>query len=110
MRRAETGETGAGDTNPARAGGPDFAGDKAPPAPNARSEFPAGGLIEPIDWTQAHTPYTQQTRDVDTGRECGVLVRVEGGEFATVGPADEPWLCWDASDTTWADPEPTSFG
>ncbi|HET9612327.1 MAG TPA: ABC transporter substrate-binding protein [Acidimicrobiales bacterium] len=92
------------------AAGPDFDRDKVTAATNALSEFTAGGLIEPIDWTQAHTPYTQQTRDVDTGKECGVLVRVEGGEFVTVGPAEEPWLCWDQSDTAWADPEPTSFG
>ena len=91
------------------AAGPEFDRDTVTAATNALTEFTAGGLIEPIDWSQAHTPYTQDTRDVDD-EECGVLVRVEGGGFATVGPPDEPWLCWDPADTAWTDPQPTSFG
>jgi hypothetical protein len=91
------------------AAGPEFDRDKVTAATNALTEFDAGGLIEPIDWSQAHTPYTQATRDVDPSPECGALVRIEGGEFVPVAPAATPWLCWEAG-TEWSEPEPTSFG
>jgi len=91
------------------AAGPEFDREAVTDATNSLTEFTAGGLLEPIDWTQAHTPYTQDTREVDTGKECGILVRVEDGEFVTVAPPSEPWLCWDQADTDWAEPEPTSF-
>ena len=63
-----------------------------------------------MDWSEAHTPYTQETRSEDTGRECSALVKVEGGEFTTVGPQDKPWLCWSQADLAWSEPEPTGFG
>ncbi len=92
------------------AAGPEFDRDKVTAATNALTDFDAGGLIEPTDWTQAHTPYTQATRDVDTGRECAALVRVEGGAFVTVAPPDTPWICWDQGDTAWSEPEQVAFG
>lgn len=92
------------------AAGPEFDRDAVTAATNALTDFDAGGLIEPIDWTQAHTPYTQATRDVDKGLECAALVRIEDGTFVTVAPADKPWLCWKQADTAWSEPVPTSFG
>jgi hypothetical protein len=92
------------------AAGPDFDRDKVTSATNALTGYTAGGLIEPVDWADAHTPYTQATRDVDTGLECTALVRVQGGELVTMAPPDTPWLCWDQGDPAWTEPEPTSFG
>lgn len=92
------------------AAGPDFDREAVTAATNAMTAYDAGGLIEPIDWTQAHTPYTQATRSVDKGRECGALVRIVDGKFETVAPPATPWLCWDQGDTAWSEPEPTSFG
>jgi hypothetical protein len=92
------------------AAGPEIGRDAVTAATNALTDFDAGGLIEPIDWTQAHTPYTQATRDVDKGLECGALVRITGGKFVTMGPKDKPWLCWKQGDTAWSEPVPTSFG
>jgi hypothetical protein len=92
------------------AAGPELDRAKVTDATNALTSFTAGGIIEPIDWSQAHTPYTQATRDVDQGKECGALVRIESGEFTTVGPPEEPWLCWDNASLEWSEPVPTSFG
>jgi len=91
------------------AAGPEFDRDKVTAATNAMTEFDAGGLVQPVDWTVAHEPYTQATRDVDPSSECTVLVRIEGGKFVTVLPPETPWLCWSA-DVAWSEPEPTSFG
>jgi ABC-type branched-subunit amino acid transport system substrate-binding protein len=92
------------------AAGPSFDRAKVAAATNAMSGFTADGLIEPITWAEAHTPYTQATRSVDKGKECAALVRVEKGAFVTVGPKDRPWLCWSQADTAWAEPVATSFG
>ena len=92
------------------AAGPEFDRDSVTAATNAMTEFDAGGLIEPIDWSGAHSPYTQDTRSEDSGNECTVLVQVEGGAFSTVAPAEKPWLCWDQTDLAWAEPVPTDFG
>lgn len=92
------------------AAGPDFDRAKVLAATNAITDFTAGGLTEPIDWTVAHTPFTQATRSMDTGDECSALLRIVDGEFTTVGPPDKPWLCWDGADTSWSEPTPTSYG
>jgi hypothetical protein len=92
------------------AAGPEFDRAKVTAATNAMTDFSAGGLIQPTDWTVGHTPYTQATRSVDKGKECSALVRVEEGAFVTVGPKDKPWLCWEQADTAWSEPVETSFG
>jgi ABC-type branched-subunit amino acid transport system substrate-binding protein len=92
------------------AAGPELDRAKVIAATNALTEFTAGGLVEPVSWSEAHTPYTQATRSVDTSMECAALVRVEDGAFVTVGPSDRPWLCWEQADTAWAEPVETSFG
>ena len=61
------------------AAGPEFDRDKVTAATNAMTAFDAGGLLQPIDWTVAHEPYTQATRDTDTSDECTVLLRSRGG-------------------------------
>jgi hypothetical protein len=92
------------------AAGPEFDRAKVLAATNALTEFTAGGLVEPVSWSEAHTPYTQATRSVDTGLECAAVVRIVNGAFETVGPKDKPWLCWEQADTAWSEPVETSFG
>jgi Periplasmic binding protein len=90
------------------AAGPEFDRDGVAEATNALT-FDAGGIIEPIDWSEAHASYTQDTRDQDSTDECTVLVKVEGGEFTSVAPPETPWLCWSQTDLEWSEPEPTAF-
>jgi branched-chain amino acid transport system substrate-binding protein len=92
------------------AAGPEFDRESVTAATNAMTDFTAGGLLEPIDWTQGHTPFTQDTRDTVTGQECAALVRVENGEFMTMAPPETPWVCWPWDDTSWSEPEQESFG
>jgi hypothetical protein len=91
------------------AAGPEFDRETVTAATNAMTDFDAGGLLEPIDWTTAHTPYTQETRDEGSGNECTSLVRVESGEFTTVSDPATPWLCWSQADLAWSEPEQTAF-
>jgi Periplasmic binding protein len=92
------------------AAGPRFDRDKVTAATNAMTDFDAGGLLEPINWREAHTPYTQETRSEDSGGECTALVKIEHGQFVMVAPPDKPWLCWSQTDLKWSEPEPTAFG
>ena len=91
------------------AAGPEFDRDAVVAATNAITDFTAGGLIEPVDWTQAHTPYTNDTRPDDEGQECAAVVQVVDGAFETVAPPETPWLCFPGG-TEWVEPEVTSFG
>ncbi len=92
------------------AAGPRFDRDKVTAATNAMKDYNAGGLLDPINWGEAHTPYTQATRSQDSSDECGVVVKVEDGKFHTVAPPDKPWLCWSQTDLKWSDPKATGFG
>lgn len=92
------------------AAGPEFNQQKVTDATNAMTDFTAGGLIEGVDWTQAHTPYTQATRSVDKGDECAALVRVHDGAFTVVGSKAKPWECWKQATTKWSNPDQMSFG
>ena len=74
--------------------GPEFDRDKVVAATNAITDFTAGGLVETVDWTKAHTPFTNDTRPDDEGQECAAVVKVVDGAFETVAPPDEPWLCF----------------
>jgi hypothetical protein len=92
------------------AAGPEFDRAKVTAATNTFTEFSAGGLIEPVDWTLAHTPFTNDSRPDDdiAGLECSAIVKVVDGEFETVAPPDKPWMCFPPG-IEWAEPEPTNF-
>ncbi len=79
-------------------------------ATNEMTEYTAGGLVPPIDWSRQHEPPTQDD-PVTHGyaQECGAWVRVREGELEVVGDESEPWFCWDNDDRDWAEPEPTNF-
>ena len=66
------------------AAGPEFDRDKVTAATNSLDRLDGWGVIEPIDWTTAHTPFTDDTRPEDAGDECAAVVKVVDGEFETV--------------------------
>lgn len=89
------------------AAGPEFDRASVLAATNQIDDFTADGMTPPIDWTNGHQPPTEEARLGPY--ECTSLVRVVGGAFEMVAPADEPFFCWDNQDRAWADPTPTSF-
>jgi hypothetical protein len=90
------------------AAGPQFDREKVIAATGSFTDYTGGGLLIPIDWTTAHTPYTAADPDTSVP-ECTAVVRVEDGEFALVTEPDTPWLCWDAEAEGWTEPEQTNF-
>jgi len=91
------------------AAGPEFDRDKVTSATNGLTDWTAGGLLEPVDWATAHTPYTDDTRPDDAGDECSAVVKVVDGKFETVAPPETPWLCFPPG-KDWAEPKDTNFG
>ncbi|MCU1453233.1 MAG: ABC-type branched-chain amino acid transport system periplasmic component-like protein [Acidimicrobiales bacterium] len=91
------------------AAGPTFDRTKVIAATNHLTNFTADGLIATVDWSKAHTPYTQAARGTIKDLECGTFVKVVNGQFQEVGNKDKPWLCWPNSDLKWSTPVPTNF-
>lgn len=90
------------------AAGPEFDRAAVISAMNSITDYDAGGLIVPIDWTRQHTPPGDGTNGYE--RDCSALVRVADGEFRTVAAPETPWLCWSNDDLEWAEPTPATFG
>ncbi len=93
-----------------QAAGEDFDRQKVIDATNELTEFTAGGLIAPIDWSRQHTAPTEDDRETHGSRyECVAMVHVTGGEFQLVGESERPWYCWDGADRSWSEPEQMNF-
>lgn len=90
------------------AAGPEFDRESVTAATNSFTDYTAGGLLTPIDWTVAHTPYTA-AEPLPDRPECTTLVKVVDGEFVPYGSADEPWLCWSDDPESDFEPTPTDF-
>ncbi len=87
--------------------GPEFDRQKVIDALNSLTEYSAGGLIPPIDWTKAHTP---PTLDAPQARSCTAPVRVIDGAFEPYLDAEKPFICFDNTSEGLTDPELVAFG
>jgi hypothetical protein len=83
------------------AAGPEFDRDAVIEATNQITDYTAGGILPPVDWTTAHDspgegePYTF----------CSAYVRITGGETEVAGDPAEPFYCYEAPIEEWAEPE-----
>jgi hypothetical protein len=91
------------------AAGPEFDRQSVVDATNQMTDYDAGGLINPIDWTRQHAAVVDGDPSTDYAQECAPLVRVVDGAFETLAPAGEPWLCWSNDNQDWSEPTPTTF-
>ncbi|MFV0318637.1 MAG: ABC transporter substrate-binding protein [Microthrixaceae bacterium] len=89
------------------AAGPEFDRASVIAATNTLTEWTAGGLLDPQDWTVGHDPYTDADDIVE--QECSALVKIEDGKFVPYADADKPWLCFDLEDQESLEPTPTDF-
>jgi hypothetical protein len=89
--------------------GPEFDRQSVVDATNEMTDYDAGGLINPIDWTRQHAAVVDGDPSTDYAQECAPLVQIHDGAFETVGPSDEPWMCWPNDNQDWSEPTPTSF-
>lgn len=79
-------------------------------ATNEITEYTAGGLIAPIDWSRQHeAPTNEDPVTHGAAQGCTALVRVQGGAFELVADPAKPFLCWDPSDQAFTEPVETNF-
>jgi branched-chain amino acid transport system substrate-binding protein len=94
------------------AAGPQFDRASVIAATNTFTEYTAGGLTQPIDFTRQHVPPT----DDDAGRvahgpkhDCIAVVTVTDGAFELVGDPAKPWSCWPGETDEWSEPVAMNF-
>jgi branched-chain amino acid transport system substrate-binding protein len=69
--------------------GPDFTRQKVIDAINQLTDFDAGGIIPPVNWTEQHT-------NLHYPRACIAYLRVNNGKFVPIwGAPGKPFTCWD---------------
>ena len=85
------------------AAGPEFDRSSVIESTNQITDYTAGGLLQPTDWTTAHTARTAD----EPGRVCSAYLRVTGGELELLGDPSEPFFCWDLPLEEWVEPETT---
>jgi ABC-type branched-subunit amino acid transport system substrate-binding protein len=79
-------------------------------ATNQMTDFTAGGLIPPVDWTRQHEPPTlEDPATHGPAYDCASLVQVHDGAFELVNDDATPWVCFDGSTWDWSDPEQMDF-
>jgi ABC-type branched-subunit amino acid transport system substrate-binding protein len=89
--------------------GPDFDREKVVAALNATTDYSAGGLIQPIDWTRQHNDPSGDPTQI-SGFACASPVRVHDGKFEPyLATDDKPFLCFDTSKEGLGEPEAKSF-
>jgi hypothetical protein len=93
------------------AAGEDFDRAKVIAAANEKlTEYTAGGLIPPIDFSKQHEPPSVDDPAAHSGPfDCGAILTVKDGEFEVVGDADKPWSCWPTDSFNWSEPESMNF-
>lgn len=94
------------------AAGPQFDRASVIAATNTFTEYTAGGLIQPIDFSRQHMP----PADDDTGlaangpkHDCIAVVQVVDGAFELVGDPANPWTCWPGDTSAWSEPVVMNF-
>ncbi|WP_426574680.1 ABC transporter substrate-binding protein [Aquihabitans sp. McL0605] len=90
--------------------GPKFDRQKVTDATNSFTDYTAGGLTEPTDWTTGHTTYTKDAPDSERSpTDCAALVKVKDAKFVAFDDPAKPWLCWKGGKKVDFEPTPTNF-
>jgi hypothetical protein len=93
-----------------KAAGPDFDRQKVIDATNQMTEYTAGGLVPPIDWSRQHTAPTKDDPATHGPKyDCFAFVKVQDGNFQLAGDPDKPWACWPGDTWDWSEPTAMSF-
>jgi branched-chain amino acid transport system substrate-binding protein len=86
------------------AAGPQFDRASVVAATNALTDYDAGGILPPTDWST--TGHKKPGANGATYRTCGALMQVSGGELTMVTDPASPFVCFDGPSDTYAEPEP----
>lgn len=92
------------------AAGPEFDRQSVIDATNLITDWNAGGLIQPVDWTRQHNPPSPGDKSNAYAEMCitGVVIRDGAFEILTSDPT-KPWICFPNDTDDWSEPVETSF-
>ena len=83
-----------------RAAGPNFSRQKLIDSINKLTDYDAGGLLPPVNWTRQHT-------DLHYPRSCIGYMRVDNGKFTPLwSQPGKPFTCWDGDPATFEQAKP----
>jgi ABC-type branched-subunit amino acid transport system substrate-binding protein len=90
--------------------GPNFDRERVIEVTNAMTDYTAGGLVAPVDFTRQHEPPTEDDPATHgPAQECTALVQIRGGQFELMSDPAKPFVCWDGTTRDWAEPVETNF-
>jgi hypothetical protein len=90
--------------------GPEFSREAVIAATNQLTDYTAGGLIAPIDWSRQHEPPSEDDPGTHGAvQNCIAVVQVVGGSFELVGDPAAPFLCWPGDNRDFTEPVETNF-
>jgi Periplasmic binding protein len=94
-----------------KAAGPSFTRESVIAATNKMTDWNAGGMTAPIDWSRQHE-FPTEADPVTHGPKlnCRSFVRVKSQKFELVGQKDKPFVCFDPKNSAWTDPTMENFG
>ncbi|CAO5191824.1 Branched-chain amino acid ABC transporter substrate-binding protein [Frankia sp. AiPs1] len=96
-----------------KAVGPSFTRSSVIAATNKLTDYDAGGLVVPVDWSRQHQAPTQSDPITHGPKlECFAFLKVVSGSKLQIvgGTNDKPFACWETAKRNWYQPVPTSFG
>ncbi len=86
--------------------GPDFNRQKVIAALNTVTDYTAGGLLAPIDWTKGHLD-PQKHPEARGALDCANFVKVTNSTFVPVfTQPGKPWVCFKHADEQVTNPNP----
>jgi branched-chain amino acid transport system substrate-binding protein len=79
-------------------------------ATNEITDWTAGGLVPPVDWSRQHTAPTVDD-PVTNGPvyDCSAFLVVTGGALELSGDPAKPFYCFDPIDQDSVEPTPMTF-
>lgn len=83
--------------------GPQFDQAAVVEAMNQVTDYTAGGLHAPVDWTVAHDAGEPGSPSID--RMCAAYLEVRDGALELLSDPAEPFSCWDLPLEAWTEPE-----
>ena len=93
-----------------KAAGPNLSRKAVIDATNTFTDYTAGGLTQPVDWSRQHVAPTPD--DVATHGpkyDCDAFVQVKAGKFEMVGDKAKPFTCWPGQTYDWSEPVAMDF-
>lgn len=92
------------------AAGPQFDRTSVVESTNEITDWTAGGLVPPVDWSRQHDAATPEDPVTHGPKyDCQAFVFVRSGALEIAGDAEKPFFCFDPAVEEWVEPTSMTF-